>query len=133
MDGMQSAALQAPLPEHLAAWDAGDAEPDYPEVVIRPRTGWIAIDWDGDSGGATRLPLQPCSLPQRLWPEPPAYTNILHSETEPSIQLHHTSSPRIRKLPEPAVIYIRRKTRIVRMIQHVERVQPKLQPRMLGN
>src|SRR4051794_40325038 len=46
MDGMQSAALQAPLPEHLAAWEAGDAEPDYPEVVIRPRAGWIAIDWE---------------------------------------------------------------------------------------
>src|SRR3954454_12136809 len=45
MDGIRSAALQAPLEEHLAALDAGDEEPDYPEVVIRPRTGWIAIDW----------------------------------------------------------------------------------------
>src|SRR3954454_24943920 len=46
MDGMQSAALQAPLTEHLAAWEAGNAEPDYPEVVIRPRTGGVAIDWE---------------------------------------------------------------------------------------
>jgi lipopolysaccharide transport system permease protein len=42
---IESPTLHPSLAGHLDAWAAAGDEPDPPEVVIRPRTGWIAIDW----------------------------------------------------------------------------------------
>jgi len=45
LDSIPSSTLHPPLAGHRDAWAAPGDEPDLPEVVIRPRSGWIAIDW----------------------------------------------------------------------------------------
>src|SRR3954451_6556440 len=45
LEGIPSATLPPPLAGHLAAGERSGEESEFPEVVIRPRSGWIAIDW----------------------------------------------------------------------------------------
>src|SRR5437899_1108639 len=45
LDIVQRTTLSPPVVGRLAAWEGPGEESDYPEVVIRPRSGWIAIDW----------------------------------------------------------------------------------------
>src|SRR4051794_23569552 len=46
LDSISSPTLHPPLAGHRDTWAGPAGEPDLPEVVIRPRSGWIAIDWN---------------------------------------------------------------------------------------
>jgi len=46
LDSIPSSTLHPPLAGHRDTWAGPADEPDLPEVVIRPRSGWIAIDWN---------------------------------------------------------------------------------------
>jgi lipopolysaccharide transport system permease protein len=45
LESIPSATLPPPLAGRLAAREGSGEESEFPEVVIRPRSGWIAIDW----------------------------------------------------------------------------------------
>lgn len=45
LDSASPSTIRPPHAGHLDAWTDAEGEPDFPEVVIRPRSGWIAIDW----------------------------------------------------------------------------------------
>ena len=46
LDSIPSSKLHLPIAGHRDTWAGAGDEPDLPEVVIRPRSGWISIDWN---------------------------------------------------------------------------------------